>query len=299
MLEQTNALTQILSNYFLQSTGSVCMAVKDDKIIYANNATSRMLGVPASDLLEQNVFGYVIDAEKGAFQKRIETINTSSEYFIVHMKNVSGDVFDLKCRLMPIIFNDSKIVMVEGLNETLAFALKKKNEALEEKMSHMSPVDLETRLPSLILLDDRIEQAILRALREAKGNVQNLSTYIMVMAVCINGLDEIEAQFGADGKREILEVLISRFKSSIRSVDSLAKDPDGYFYFLFEGIREHQNIDLIVERLQNCLSVPVLYKDKSIKFTISCGTSLYPEDGGSAVALIKAAKMNLTSNIKS
>jgi GGDEF domain-containing protein len=169
---------------------------------------------------------------------------------------------------------------------------------MEEKLGHMSPVDLDTHLPTLILLDDRIDQAILRTLREARGNIENLQSFIMVMAVRIEGLTQIEEQFGVEGKHYIQDVLISRFKSSIRTVDSLAKDPDGYFYFLFEGIKEKANVKLIIDRLKNCLTVPILYKEKSIKFSINIGTSLYPEDGTSAVALIKTAKVNLMATLK-
>ena len=89
-----------------------------------------------------------------------------------------------------------------------------------------------------------------------------------------------------------MDILTSRFKSSIRSVDTLAKAPEDTFYFLFENIRDKANINIITNRLQNCVNVPVLYKNQSIKFAMSMGASVYPDNGTSAVALIKWAKLN-------
>ena len=299
MTEQTNALSSVLSGYFLQTTDTFFMTFEGDVISYVNNAAAKLLGVPAENLIGKNDLSFVAQDEKDALKKRISEITGRSDYFIVHMTTASGEVLEMKCRLLPVILNDKKTIMLEGTNETLLFALKKKSEALENKLSHVSPVDLDTRLPTLILLDDRIDQAVLRTLREARGNIEDLQSFLMVMAVRIDGLSQIEEQFGLEGRHYIQDVLISRFKSSIRTVDSLAKDPDGYFYFLFEGIREKANVKLIVDRLKNCLTVPVLYKEKSIKFSINFGTSLYPEDGTSAVALIKAAKVNLMAALKS
>jgi len=298
MTDQTNALSPVLSSYFLQMTDTFFVAFDQHQIAYANNAVTRVLGYSASDLTGTDDLRFVVENERQALKNRLDNITGSSDYFILHVQSTAGEVIDLKCHLMPVFLNDKKIVMLEGVDETATLALKKKNDVLEDKLSHLSPIDLDTRLPSLILLDDRIEQAILRTLREAKGNLQSLTSYIMVMALSVNGLDQIQDQFGSDGKRDIQDVLISRFRASIRSVDSLAKDPDGCFYFLFEGIRERQNIELIKERLHSNLNVPILYNEKSIKFTVNIGTSLYPEDGTSSVALIKSAKMNLIANLK-
>ena len=291
-------ISPLLGGYFLQITDTCIATIEDDKITYLNEATCKTFEYEKKNLLGNDVGVLFVPTEKDALLKKINGLQERTDYFQVQMQTSSGAILDMKTRFVPLILNNKRIVMMEAYNEASVSSLKKKNALLEEKISHLSPLDLETHLPSLILLNDRIEQAILRALREARGDLSNIQSYLTVIIANVSSLNDVLKKYGAEGRRYVMDVLVSRFKSSIRSVDTLAKDSGDSFYFLFENIRDKQNIRIITDRLQNCVNLPILYKEESIKLTMSLSVAIYPDNGSSAVTLIKWAKLNplLASN---
>ncbi|MBP5535015.1 MAG: PAS domain-containing protein [Alphaproteobacteria bacterium] len=291
-MTENQDLSPVLGGYFLQITDTCIITVEEGKITYVNEAAYKALGSEEKDLLGSDVTILFTSEEKDSLLKKLEDIQERTDYFQVQMQTKTGASIDMKTRLVPLILNDHRIIMMECYNETAISALKKKNAMLEEKIAHLSPLDPETHLPSLILLNDRIEQGILRALREARGDLTKIESYLTVIVANIDGLADVFKKYGAEGRRYVMDVLISRFKSSIRSVDTLAKDAGDSFYFLFENIRDKQNVRIITDRLQNCIHLPILYKEESIKLTITLSVALYPDNGSSAVTLIKWAKLN-------
>ena len=285
-------LSPVLGGYFLQITDTNIITFQDGKISYLNEAACKTLGSEESKLLGSDAAILFVEHEKDFLLKMIEDIQERTDYIQIQLQTTTGAVIDMKTRFVPLILNDQRIVMMESYNESVISALKKKNQSLEEKISHLSPLDLETHLPSPILLHDRIEQAILRVLREARGDLSKIQSYLTVISASINGLDEVFQKYGVEGRRYVMDVLISRFKSSIRSVDTLAKDAGDSFYFLFESIRDRQNVLIITDRLQNCINLPILYKNENIKLSMTLGVALYPDNGSSAVTLVKWAKLN-------
>lgn len=284
-------LSPLLGGYFLQITDTAIMTFEDGKITYANEAAAKLLAREEKDLLTTEIDSLFPAQDKDSFLQKLQDTHERTDYFELTMLDVNETPVKMKARFVPLILNDKRIVMMEAYNEAPILALKEKNQMLENKIAHLSPLDLETHLPSLILLNDRIEQAILRAMREARGDLNNIQSYLTVIIGSVNGLDEIAEQFGNEARRYAMDVLISRFKSSIRSVDTLAKAPDTSFYFLFENIRDKQNIKIITERLKNCVNVPILYKNQSLSLSMTLGVSVYPDNGTSAVALTKWARL--------
>ena len=291
-MTENQDLSPLLGGYFLQITDTCIATIEDDKITYITEAACRTFEREKKDLLNSDVGVLFVPTEKDALLEKIKTIQERTDYFQVQMQTNSGAILDMRTRFVPLILNDKRIVMMESYNEATVSSLKKKNALLEEKIAHLSPLDLETHLPSLILLNDRIEQAILRALREARGDLSKIQSYLTVIIANVTGLNDVLKKYGPEGRRYVMDVLISRFKSSIRSVDTLAKDAEDSFYFLFENIRDKQNVRIITDRLQNCVNLPILYKEESIVLAMSLSVALYPDNGSSAVTLIKWAKLN-------
>ena len=69
MTEQTNALSSVLSGYFLQTTDTFFMTFEGDVISYVNNAAAKLLGVPAENLIGKNDLSFVAQDEKDALKK--------------------------------------------------------------------------------------------------------------------------------------------------------------------------------------------------------------------------------------
>lgn len=294
-MTENKDLSPHLGDYFLQITDTFFCIIKEEKITYLNDAAINLLEGSKDELINQHYLNIVVDADKEYFEERMQNITARTEYFPLRLKTPTEAVAQVKARLVPLLVNNEKICMLEAYDQKNTLLLEKKNKVLEEKVTHLSPLDLETHLPTPILFNDRVDQAILRALREARGVLTNISSYLTVVVVNVDGLQDIEHKLGVEAKRYVVDILVSRFKSTIRSVDTVAKPPEDAFYFLFENIRDKKNVQIIIDRLKNCASVPISFKNQSISLKFTVGLSIYPDNGTSPVSLLKWAKFNPTA----
>ncbi len=290
MAEQ-NILPPHLGDYFVEITDTFFTVVKDDVIIEINPAGLKLLNLTHDEAIDKPVLEIVADNDQEIFQRAL-SCKKRIDYMSVRFKNKSGFLIDMLVRVFPVFVNNEKLCLIEAQNQMPLINLEKKCKSLEERLINISPIDVQTNLPSPVLFNDRVEQAILRALREAKGVFADIKAYFMVVIVTIKGLDEIETLYGNEAKRFVIETLISRFKSSIRSVDTIAKAPGNSFYFLFENVRDKQNIYIITSRLRNCINLPIVFKDNQLHVDLEISFSTYPDNGTSPMALIKWAKLN-------
>ncbi len=290
MTEQ-DILPPNLGDYFLGITDTFFVVVKDDEIVNANPAAQKILSLTEDEITGKPVLEIIADSDQEQFQQALAS-KKRVDYMNIHVKNKSGILIDMLVRIVPIFVNNEKICLVEAQNQTPVVNLEKKCKLLEERLINVSPIDARTNLPSPVLFNDRVDQAILRALREARGVLSDVTAYLMIVVVDIIGLDDIELTHGADAKKFVIETLVSRFKSSIRSVDTVAKGPGNSFYFLFENVRDKQNIYIITGRLRGCTNLPITFKDQHLTVGMEIGFSSYPDNGTSPMALIKWAKLN-------
>ncbi len=281
-----------LGDYFLEITDTFFCVIKDEKISYLNETAIRFLNGDKETLTNQHILNIITEPDKELFEEKLRTTSKRSDYFPLKLRTSTETVIHINARLIPIFIGDDKIFMLEGYDQTPILALEKKNKSLEERLAHMSPIDLETHLPTPVLFNDRVDQAILRALREARGVLTNITSFLTVVVVNVLDLKNVEERNGPEAKRYVLDILVSRFKSTIRSVDTIAKPAEDSFYFLFENIKDKNNIQIIIDRLKNCANIPILYKTQSISLKITIGVSIYPDNGTSPVTLLKWAKLN-------
>ena len=292
-MSEDKELSEILAGYFLQITDTFFCTFKDDGTIqFVNEAATRLLNSSVEQLVGQDVLNLFSEDSKTVIQEKIKTITGRSDYFPVQLILPDKSVLEIKIRLVPLFLGDDKVFMMEANDQSQNLSLERKIKSLESRIFQLSPIDLETHLPSPVLFADRTDQAILRALREARGDLEQIQSFLSVMVLNILNLGQIEEKFGLEGRRYVTDILVSRFKSTIRSVDTLAKPKEDFFYFLFESIRDKANIQIITNRLKNCAKVPVAYKGENIVLDINLGVAIYPDNGTSAVTLMKWARLN-------
>lgn len=290
MTEQ-DILPPHLGDYFLGITDTFFAVVKDDVIVQINPAALKMLALTQEEAVDKPILEIIADSDQEQFQRALAS-KKRVDYMNIHIKNKSGILIDMLARVVPIFVNNEKVCLIEAQNQTSVVNLEKKCKSLEERLINISPIDVQTNLPSPVLFNDRVDQAILRALREARGVLADVKAYLMVVVVTLTGLNDIELTHGNEAKRFAVETLVSRFKSSIRSVDTVAKGPGDSFYFLFENVRDKQNIYIITSRLRSCTNLPIIFKEEQLHVGIEIGFSSYPDNGTSPMALIKWAKLN-------
>jgi diguanylate cyclase (GGDEF)-like protein len=169
---------------------------------------------------------------------------------------------------------------VEGL-ERVVTDRTRGLEAANRQLRHLASHDSLTGLPNRLLLDDRINQAIAQANRQAHG-----------FAVAVLDLDRFKLINDSLGHRagdELLCEVAVRLKGAIRAVDSIARLGGDEFVIIFDGpITRAETLEM-GKRLLKVMELPMRLLGIDVHVSPSIGIAFYPRDGTTIDALLAHA----------
>lgn len=148
------------------------------------------------------------------------------------------------------------------------------------KLAYLDPL---TQLPNRRLLNDRIEQAI-------KLAEQN-SGQMAILFVDMDGFKRINDTLGHTMGDVVLKSLSERISGTLRKVDTLSRVGGDEFIVLMEAIKDQNSaINSALKILAEC-SRPISVQHNEISLSASIGIALYPHDGVTGDALLRAADL--------
>ena len=153
--------------------------------------------------------------------------------------------------------------------------LKAQKETLHFHANH----DALTKLPNRFLFDDRLNQSIKQAQRDA--------TKIAILFLDLDNFKGINDSMGHKVGDELLVEVSNRLKNQIRQTDTLSRLGGDEFCIILNQI---PNNDMVIEVTQNLLKImnsPFELFDQSFYITTSVGVAIYPDDGTTADELLK------------
>lgn len=143
-----------------------------------------------------------------------------------------------------------------------------------------------TGLPNRRLLQDRVVFALARARRSSTG--------VAILAIDLDHFKPVNDQHGHQAGDEVLKVTAERFKSALRSADTVARVGGDEFIVLVDGVKRRQDVQEVALKLLHAASQPIRLQtvdDDVPPVTITCsiGISLSPQDGVDSDALVGVA----------
>ena len=153
--------------------------------------------------------------------------------------------------------------------------------AAEERMSFLAQHDALTSLPNRVLLEDRL----LRAISHAARNNRKLA----VIFIDLVGFKKINDSIGHHAGDQLLQIVAQKLSACVRSEDTVARLGGDEFVVLLEEIGVKDNIPLVVTKILDAVSRPVVLEGQPVSVRSSIGISVYPEDGQDADDLIRHA----------
>jgi len=189
---------------------------------------------------------------------------------------------------------DSADADVQLLNKRIA-DLESEIIKREEEYSKNRFSDPVTDLPTRVIFEDRVSQAMAFAAR---------SDNILAVAILNIGMfSRINNTLGQVVGDEFLKAVGQRLKTILRRSDtvasmvapgqagpSLSRLHDDEFALLLTGIDSVDSLTYIVKRIQDKFSGKLVVSDNELFVTTTIGVSLYPNDGASEKALIENAR---------
>jgi len=150
-----------------------------------------------------------------------------------------------------------------------------------QELSRMANHDALTGLPNRYLLDDRIEQAIHQAHREA--------CKVAVLFIDLDRFKTINDSLGHPVGDEVISVVSKRFSEVLREGDTIARLGGDEFVVLLEGLEREENIALVAGKLLQSIEQPIVLDTVELFATASIGIAVYPLDGNNQDELLKNA----------
>ncbi len=149
------------------------------------------------------------------------------------------------------------------------------------QMAHSAHHDFLTGLPNRKLLNDRVGQAILSAIRNTKK--------VAVLFLDLDGFKHINDSLGHSIGDRLLQSIAKRLVDSVRGSDTVSRQGGDEFVVLLLEVEHSEGVAITVRRLLQVVADPHSIDQHDLHVTACIGVSIYPDDGPDAETLIKNA----------
>lgn len=180
-------------------------------------------------------------------------------------------------------------IMAKKLNSQL-MELNAQQQYLNKVAHH----DALTGLPNRILLEDRIDQALINARRD--------KVEVAIMLIDLDGFKPVNDTFGHDIGDKLLQECAARMLNCIRDTDTVARYGGDEFMIIIStrelylrGMSARHIGRQIADKIRQSLMQNFDIENHSINISCSIGIALYPQDGEDKTALIKNADLAMYS----
>ncbi|MEK8089659.1 sensor domain-containing diguanylate cyclase [Thermithiobacillus plumbiphilus] len=153
--------------------------------------------------------------------------------------------------------------------------------AAEERILFLAQHDALTGLPNRVLLYDRLQQALARAVRR-RGT-------FAVLFIDLDGFKTINDQHGHAVGDLFLQQVALRLTGALRAADTVSRLGGDEFIVLLDELTRPEDAALVAQKLIRELSCPCILEGKALGSTPSIGISCFPDDGADPEALIQCA----------
>jgi diguanylate cyclase len=165
----------------------------------------------------------------------------------------------------------------------LAFAWWRRARQEQRRSQHRALHDELTGLPNRLVLQDRMEQALLVSRREG------VSTALLVLD--LDRFKEINDALGHDYGDLLLQQIAPRLRPQLREYDSIARLGGDEFAVVLPRVAGLDGALLVAEKLRRALEEPFTVNGMSLAVEASVGVTISPDHGDDARTLLQRAEI--------
>ncbi len=153
--------------------------------------------------------------------------------------------------------------------------------AAEARIHHLAHHDALTNLPNRMLLQDRLDQAILQSRRSRR--------HAAVLFIDLDRFKLINDTLGHDVGVGLLSQVARRCQEVVRDTDTVARQGGDEFVIVLPELEHAQDATVVARKLLEVLGRPYRLGAHELTVTASIGIAVYPEDGRNASVLLRNA----------
>jgi diguanylate cyclase (GGDEF)-like protein len=171
---------------------------------------------------------------------------------------------------------------LERINAELQVEIAERKQA-EQRAYELSIRDALTGLLNRRPLLEHLEHAIAYSARHKQ--------LFALLFLDLNGFKTINDTFGHDAGDELLVRVAASLQNTVREADIVARLGGDEFVVLLKGIAAAAEAAQVAQKVAEAVARPFKIGGKCVSVEASIGISMYPQDGTTALALIKNADM--------
>lgn len=179
---------------------------------------------------------------------------------------------------------------LQAINESLKKEIADKKRA-EESLEYIAYHDELTHLPNRNLLIDRINDSI----ETARRNEQKLG----ILFIDLDRFKAINDSLGHNVGDRLIQKVAKRLLETLRKEDTISRNGGDEFVVVIKRMQNSDEAILIAQKLIESLTNIFEIDSHKIHIGASIGISVYPNDGNSAVELVRNADTAMFSAKKS
>jgi len=192
------------------------------------------------------------------------------------MRHKDGHWVDILSRAFLVRDEDGEATRVVGTHIDIS---EKKSQ--EQIIMHQAHYDELTQLPNRFLALDRLKQLI----KETK----RLSSGLAVIFLDLDGFKRINDTLGHETGDKLLVQAACRLKDVVREEDSVCRLGGDEFIVLLGNINKNADARPVALNIISSFRKPFSLDERDLLVTCSLGIAIYPNDGNSAMELLRKA----------
>lgn len=270
---------QDVINSFVASSENPVFLIRDDKLVYVNQASLRMMDIEFDkDIIGENFFSLVFRDDWNLLSKNIGEMLTSSKELKIRLKTVGEKIVSVSFKAVY-------------LPETEHFSFLLIGKQIKEKSKNIynELYDSITGLPSFFLFEDRVQVAVVN--ENAKDSSQKTSM-ICVAVLNIDNIDSFR-------KMNIDDFVIKKIADNlVLNMPRTATVSVGlkYNFWLMFTAKDKNSFNDIMKRMLDVLNEGVSDNFAKHKLLYSIGVSCFPSIAKTSKKLMEQAIKALEYN---
>ena len=258
--------------YTLQSVRGKDGKIDDFEFTYLNRNGEKLIGFPREEVIGQQLCNLIpVNLTGGFFDEYKRVVMTGEPVVQEFPMQLEDDI--------PRWIRHEVVRLEDGIAITASDITERK--MLERATQHRAQHDALTGLPNRSLLDDRVQQAIDRAIR--------YKTKVGLFVVDMDKFKEINDTLGHSAGDLVLITVAHRLRDSVRGTDSVLRIGGDEFIIVMPDVHEEKDIRRVAAKINAAISKDGPEGLEDVDMSCSIGIAIYPTQASSAEELFSLA----------
>lgn len=244
----------------------------EQQIIYLNQQGKDMLADPGDETLGKHMLQFISQDDVERIQAQFSRVLEQGRV------RIEAELIRHDGQKLPVEVN---AVRLPDGNVYAACRDITERKNYEAQLEHQANHDPLTGLANRMLLNDRLEQALVYATRSKRQ--------VAVMLLDLDRFKMVNDGMGHEIGDSLLRIIAERLESNMRRGDTVARLGGDEFMIVMSDMAAESDAVNMASELLELVEAPIRVGTREMIVTASIGISLYPRDGETASILVKNA----------